>query len=901
MYSKAEELAPSDPIYPSNLSAALFEVGDYVGCSDAIFRCWNKMTDRSNQSLLLRLSLRLAKSLCHGVCDGSITYPVTDDKDHVITALRAIALAQVPPLQEQICAWNDWTTTQDDRIDPMAGAKKARMRLADFPKFKSQAYVDLLYDLSPFFAYQPSTSGQDHIMSIIDDWGRDHPNPLKLEGLDHRTLSNIAFLFGGVGDARHVFGSLIGLHKAFDRLSKAKRESFQAHITLLDIHPTALARDLCLLMLLHEMTDETKDAVALSEISATIFYVIKTMDDLCSRLSATPTLLPHWLHVDSRCVSPVLKVFQYWNTLEGKKNCVEMLRHHPFNDLVDSSMTGTNSPADIIAAKDAKRQEYDRYFDAMTEAKLRELFKIPPTVAPSVARIAIAKIREDMVEKAVEQAMGGSSSKEDELWFDKIWYSATKTFLPPPELWSRHPGLDGFRQKRKESRDHVNQSWVPNVTLFYHDPTGYPDVNLDPFELIEGMRVFNNRFQLAPTLRRSQEDGYPFYHSTAFFDSVTQALKGLSGRIQLEVLLGDLDRETEMMQLQADSTRPPEFPRSFSRIWLSNVPDYIHGPLTVAQHCVPVLQSNPKLKATAASNCMLNSGVWESGDDFIYTYTLLLPAEVPRYLGCDVVEKEIQFGLTQLAKRDFPRPLSELASRAELKTWLTRTLLHTIVPGTSLRRPCKILLPNNLVAFLKLLVHLRAVGFPGHWLSDFLQTVLSDTLVTDLSPYRGKFPIPSSDRHRRVNSRRVVLNPWLPDFESVLAITRKALPFAVSSPTSLPKSPDDIGQYRATVAFVPLLMQSDGSPYDSVHCLLFVKSGLDPADMISEIPLILEGQRPQHSESVYILTAPEFIDVPNRMVRWRMSRERMAGMRRESWSMVVYRADVVHPGMFFLP
>jgi hypothetical protein len=38
---QAEKFDGTNPVYPSNLSAALFELGDYKGCTDAILRSWS--------------------------------------------------------------------------------------------------------------------------------------------------------------------------------------------------------------------------------------------------------------------------------------------------------------------------------------------------------------------------------------------------------------------------------------------------------------------------------------------------------------------------------------------------------------------------------------------------------------------------------------------------------------------------------------------------------------------------------------------------------------------------------------------------------------------------------------------------------------------------------------------
>lgn len=73
--------------------------------------------------------------------------------------------------------------------------------------------------------------------------------------------------------ARHVFGSMVGLYQTYKQLSQAKQSKFRAHFTLLDIQPTALARDLCILLLLDDLMAGDHDAEETAEIRATLFYV----------------------------------------------------------------------------------------------------------------------------------------------------------------------------------------------------------------------------------------------------------------------------------------------------------------------------------------------------------------------------------------------------------------------------------------------------------------------------------------------------------------------------------------------------------------------------------------------------------------------------------------------------
>ncbi len=130
-------------------------------------------------------------------------------------------------------------------------------------------------------------------MSIVHDWGpQDRNNPLELGKLSEARLSSLALLWGTVGDGkftqsilnrvkasfvlgRHVLSSIIGLHQAFTKLNAKKRKALKVHLTLNDLHPRALARDLCLLFLIEDlilMRSQEENKLKEAEIKATILY-----------------------------------------------------------------------------------------------------------------------------------------------------------------------------------------------------------------------------------------------------------------------------------------------------------------------------------------------------------------------------------------------------------------------------------------------------------------------------------------------------------------------------------------------------------------------------------------------------------------------------------------------------
>lgn len=267
------------------------------------------------------------------------------------------------------------------------------------------------------------------------------------------------------------------------------------------------------------------------------------------------------------------------------------------------------------------------------------------------------------------------------------------------------------------------------------------------------------------------------------------------------------------------------------------------------------------------------------------------------------------WGLITLAPKHLPLPLNELATRDELYTWLSRTLVCILVPGRPSRESYRCRYPHNLVSFIGLLIHLHAVGFPSHWLSEYLQVLISDNLTTDVAPYRGELPMPVTELSRRVSKRKVNLDPWLVEFENILASAYESLPFPVSlhHPT-FAASHTEIGLFEAKLSsdeFDLMTTMKILSPLDPVVSLMFFKpvDNLDPNELVRQVPQLLEGKRgngPAKGQ-MCILTSVEKFEISTGLVRWRMSRERAGKMKASGWVMMGYRFDTESSGEFESP
>ncbi|EPQ55702.1 hypothetical protein GLOTRDRAFT_128915 [Gloeophyllum trabeum ATCC 11539] len=107
----------------------------------------------------------------------------------------------------------------------------------------------------------------EYYKSLLEGWDK-HSNGR----IDLQPKPSLSFLFGGVGDARHAYGTFIDIHRQFRKLDPSKKADVRIHLTLLDIHPAVLARGLLILSLPHKLTDEGLHKTERLEIRATVFH-----------------------------------------------------------------------------------------------------------------------------------------------------------------------------------------------------------------------------------------------------------------------------------------------------------------------------------------------------------------------------------------------------------------------------------------------------------------------------------------------------------------------------------------------------------------------------------------------------------------------------------------------------
>ncbi|RDB17580.1 hypothetical protein Hypma_001021 [Hypsizygus marmoreus] len=901
----AEKLDPTNPVYPSNLSAALYELGDYAGCINAILRSWSLDPE---PTLAAKLSTRLAKALSHALQNSTIDDVYITNHLSGIEALEGLSSNLS---SEGVDAW-----TLCNRIRSKADhykdlSREARIRFSRMPIYKGTPDQKMTYFMV----------GTDEIISLVDGWGPGYEAPLSMQSFVKSDSLPLSFLFGGAGDARHVFGTLIGLGRAHKKLRPPQKKNLKAHLTVLDIHFATVARDLLVCWLINTLVENQLDATGRLEVQSTIVYIYIgwVMPDYCAarmmtaineiktRLVEPAPRLPHWLHVDTNSIGPILQALTFWST-DKSRTTAGMLSSHsslsPFDHLSSMTSEMLGRYGDPLKSQ---RDAAHRSLDTLNDKELRAMassFEIPGASAESVREV-IRKNKEALVEKMVKTKL--DKNYQWGLENEAAWYKTVKVFLPPSNMWHLHPGFEYIReisdatasdQKLMALSKSVVKTWKPNITLLDGTRDGYCEAEFAIFSSVQQIAQFNEIFDIRPQSTAAQKDSPTFSYVSSFFDKVAEAIKNLGDSVQLEFICGDINQELSKIQLQTDS-RPAQFPKKFTRIWLSNVPDYTNGTLNTAIYVLPLLQDTSD--SAVSSNCLWNSPLWRDDDQFCYTYTLLLPKDLLRYLGIRTIDGRAVVDLLTLGASPLPRPLSSLASRDELRDWLTRLFIAMVSPGESQRRPNFTKLPNTLVVFVALLIELQKIGYPSHWLADYLQSLLTNSIVTDRMAYRGKIPRPTSELHSKGQMHRIRSDPWLADLEAILASSRDGLPFALQMPPGLAANTDDIGYYKASIKANmyytnPMFRFPEN---DAVLSLLFYKSAKELDErctktlnwFLQDIPSLVDGKPTPPAGTFHILTGPDFIDLSTGVVRWRMSKARIAKMRREKWLMVAWRTD----------
>ena len=89
----------------------------------------------------------------------------------------------------------------------------------------------------------------------------DKETKIDLAKLDDKSLRSLKFFFGGFGDARHLFASMIDLSNQSSILNKKKKELLNVSFVVNDIKPHAVAKMLIMFSALRNLNNYSQKQI----------------------------------------------------------------------------------------------------------------------------------------------------------------------------------------------------------------------------------------------------------------------------------------------------------------------------------------------------------------------------------------------------------------------------------------------------------------------------------------------------------------------------------------------------------------------------------------------------------------------------------------------------------------
>jgi hypothetical protein len=155
-------------------------------------------------------------------------------------------------------------------------------------------------------------------------------------------------------------------------------------------------------------------------------------------------------------------------------------------------------------------------------------------------------------------------------------------------------------------------------------------------------------------------------------------------------------------------------------------------------------------------------------------------------------------------------PFNDLWDRSKLEKWLYQLFMKTVLPINRPKRDFELIYsPMNATFYFRLLSILHSRGYPAHWLSTILSTILTNTVVTSARPPRS-YPLKIKEAATDFALQKIDLEPFLAEFRTLTALWITELPFGIITPPNVLPSVSRIRQYALT------FQQADLTHY-SIH------------------------------------------------------------------------------------
>jgi Domain of unknown function (DUF4470) len=522
LYEKASKLDPADYRPFSNISAVHFEIGQYEKAIEAAVHGLETMEQTEKPGAASnRLTLRLAKARLH-IGNYEAVLQMADDVGEAreIQDLKSMA-----------------RYFQEEQVF-VPKSKTGSTAIRHLPRYKPQLQVASA--VSNKFAV-----AKLHRLVVPEYFAVGHDTPQsQFDPPTHENSSDtdtISIFFGGIGDARHLYDSI--MHAASREMKRETRRRF--HFVLNDLKPVVFARNLVFFLLLDELsevlprfgkspppknpTNRTRANIqhllavlvflyAVPVIPPSVHEVLRSTISRALNILENGKCLPTWIHLDPNEIPGIIKTLTSWQGEASPKVSTEYFLR--------------TALLDIRKAKLSRDQLADEF--------------------------------------AVPEKDGLQGCAEEKKEFENSGF-----IPPPPSLLAREPELEKLTKEPPSDdrstalRNYVTRNWHPNVMFvdidFINDGDCEVDLGSSPYELAEHI-ASSGSYPVFPGSKGL------FEHCNIFFAGIAGAIGAYKNRITVEFISGDVVEVLEDIQCGLLPDRKPQFPTKFDRIHLSNIP-----------------------------------------------------------------------------------------------------------------------------------------------------------------------------------------------------------------------------------------------------------------------------------------------------------------------------------------
>ncbi|KAL7624490.1 hypothetical protein AAE478_006055 [Parahypoxylon ruwenzoriense] len=831
-YEEAARLAPSDPSPFSNLSAAKFEAGKYVECVVFTRKALGLLgADPGAAVVRERLLIRQAKAYLH-----------------------LSSLDKAEKLLDEIESGKD----SEDLHNLLRGSRK-------FDAFSPEPVLlrNMLLQLPrlrPSIQDEPEYFGPGH----------DKAESMYTAELEKSAGKDpvLSIMFCGIGDARHFFKTILAY--------SAKSKSQRLHVTMVDHKPAVAARNLIFFSMLHEavINQESKNALLLSlgylyctqiippfvweKLQETIRKLVDSLGQKQQPLS--------WVYIPVSQMETVVQVLKSWQQGHATAYKTSVLRRIIPEDIDEA---GPPMPLE-------RGQLWYWYPECEADHRVFDEFSVmfPPAAI-------LSKFEPELYSLASEyQRKKEGAQKAIEKYLDKHW---------------------------KVNVTLIDVEWEARKAL-----GDLPNMGNDPFSIATDLIQ-------EPLGPRSSEKKLTYCfikHVASFFQRVGASILSLQGRLTAEMIVGDMADVLERTryglldrpkQEDQESLTRTAWPEKYHFIHMSNIPDYVGGSLTSFLYGGHILMEGT---GTGLTSCVLrNLPRWRSIDQFNAEYLSMYDrAMVQKHFQVKLANESKAFSmfpfpmLGDFVMSDYhrwercqlsPLPLDRLMPRADLSKWLFSHFLKTCLPFA--RPPADfdlVISPHNMTVFLRLLVQVAELGYPGHWLSAII-TSLSDGEITTTARAPRRYVLDCAAVDKVHPYRTVCVKPWAAEFTTLITMWRELLPFAVVVPDGTLPSSETIAEY--SVRIPPCPARDVNVPHFMLVFWNNRKYGEPPKNLR---PLLLDDEngdattsaRKIRSDGVKVLSAFKWVTKESTATFWLRS-DAIELMAREDWKLCLWRID----------